>query len=205
MSLLQVRLIQSGQIYRHIVIVAETVIETTLTISPDKVSLPTLISTENIIAKINEAGFELAHEGIVQSIAHLVNSQYLPIAYTQWTNHTLDVEVLPITREQVAVYQEVCHIRSTVLETAKKTEQYKQQGMALAAKQSEDQAIERITENIKSNPNASTPGWGRKILKFLVATALPIIFESILGFSVHVLMASIFGGVFHVSKDFLGG
>lgn len=205
MSLLQVRLMQGGQIHGHIAIVAETVIETTLIIAPDKVSLPTLVSTENIIAKINEAGFELAHEKVVQSISHLVNSQYLPIEYTQWMNHTLEVEVLPITGEQVAVYQEVRRIRSTVLETAKKTEQYKQQGMNLEVRQSENQAIERITENIKSNPNASTPDWGRKILKFLVATALPIIFESMLGFSVHVLMASIFGGVFHVSKDFLIG
>lgn len=205
MSLLQVRLMQGGQIHKRMVIVAETVIETTFTISPNKVSLPTLISTENIIAKINEEGFELAHEKAVQSIAYLVNSQYLPIESTQWANHALDLDVLPITGEKVAIYQEVRYIRSTVLATAKKTELYKQQGMALEAKQSGDRAIDQITANIKSNPNASTPDWGRKILKFLAVTALPIILESMLGFSVHVLMASIFGGVFHVSKDFLVG
>ena len=166
--------------------------------SPDYVGLPTWISTENIIRQINDAGYELAgHVEIVEGskvdngvkqIAGLVNTYYIPTPIESWTDKSLNVEVAPLVEERRMIYQETIAIRDTIVQAANDVEYYESQGDRSRIKKVQDDTMMRIAKSAESKPNR----WGM-ILDILLKTAIPILFDKVVGIPLGAFVKSILG------------
>lgn len=156
---------------------AETVIETKLVVASGRASLPTLISVENIISHINNAGFELVFASEIDRISTLVNNYYLPIPTPSWQNKTLQLRVrkLSLSKSQ---YNEVRKIRTSVLNAADKVTHYENLNNHIKSKQEQDKVWENIARS-------KSPSWWQEnkaeIFRFITTTALSILIDSLLG------------------------
>jgi hypothetical protein len=73
---------------------ASDVIETTLTITSEAMSLPTLASVERVIGRLASVGLVLADDEEANRIAHLVNKKFLPIAQEKWKDQELRLHAM---------------------------------------------------------------------------------------------------------------
>jgi hypothetical protein len=75
-------------------VAASDVIETTLTITSDATSLPTLTSVERVIGRLANVGLVLADAKEANQIARLVNKKFLPIEQEKWKDQELRLRAM---------------------------------------------------------------------------------------------------------------
>ncbi|HEY1349474.1 MAG TPA: hypothetical protein VGF67_07620 [Ktedonobacteraceae bacterium] len=198
MSNITIQLTSAGHIRRVLSLRAEDLIVTDLTISSASASLPTLVSTENVIGQVNEAGFELVDPHVVHHISAVINTSYLPTAQAQWHDTTIALEVMPISQDNARLYQEIGYMRTTLIQSIQQARIYESQGDYRNVKAEQDRLVDSLQDHVQNRRS-----WWEKIPEFLLKTALPIVFKAFMGFSLHVLFASIFGAAFHVAPEYL--
>lgn len=75
-------------------VAAPDVIETTLTITSDATSLPTLASVERVIGRLASVGLVLADAEEANQIARLINKKFLPVEQEKWKDQELRLHVM---------------------------------------------------------------------------------------------------------------
>lgn len=75
-------------------VAASDVIETTLTISSDVTSLPTLASVERVIGCLANVGLVLADAEEANQIARMVNKKFLPVEQDKWRDQELRLRAM---------------------------------------------------------------------------------------------------------------
>jgi hypothetical protein len=75
-------------------VAASDVVETTLTITSDAASLPTLTSVERVIGRLASVGLVLADPEEANRIAHLVNKKFLPVEQEKWKDQDLRLQAM---------------------------------------------------------------------------------------------------------------
>lgn len=198
MSNLYIQLISAGQIQRVLSVKAEDTIITDLTISSASSSLPTLVSTENIVGQINDAGFELNNSNMVNKISNLINSYYLPTECALWHDMTIELDATLISYQNVGLYQEIGYMRGTVIQSIQKAQSYESQGNYAGVRVVQDDLVDSLRTRVQSKRS-----WWERIPEFLIKTAIPFVFSAFMGFSLHILFASIFGTAFHINPNYL--
>ncbi|MDQ2856995.1 MAG: hypothetical protein M3R68_11745, partial [Acidobacteriota bacterium] len=133
-------------------LLAQAVVETTLFVSPQRASLPTLVSTENVIASINNQGYELADSGEVEKIAGLINTYYLPTQKSLWQERTLDLRVSRMSSHDAEYYTEIQAVRNAVTKAARDVVIYESQSDFVSSKQAQDAAVIQIANSVESRP-----------------------------------------------------
>jgi hypothetical protein len=193
MSSLHLNLKETGQPSIMMSLTAQAVIETTLFLSPQRANLPTLVSTENIIAKINNHGYALADEGEIAKISKLVNNYYLPTEKSSWQDRSLDLNVARIPAQDSDYYKEIQNIRNVMTKAAHDIVDYENRNDYVQAKQAQDNALLQITHSVKAKRN----WWsGEKIFKFLAKTAIGAIVDTLLGIPISIVVGSALDGIF---------
>lgn len=197
MSTLSIQLIYAGRICSVLSVKAENLVITDLTISSATTSLPTLVSTENVVGQVNTAGFELATPQVVYQISSLINSYYLPTHRTLWRDMTIDLDVIPISEEHAGYYQEIGYMRGAVIQSIEQARSYEHQGNYMLIKKTQDTLVDSLQARIQSRRT-----WWKKIPEFLIKTALPFVFNAFMGFTLHALFASVFGAAFRLAPEY---
>lgn len=158
---------------------ADSFIETVLTVTPNKVFLPTLISTENIISFINEKGFELLNSEEAAKISTIVNLQYLSVPMSNWQDHNINIFVKKLSLSQTQ-YNEVKAIRKSVITSAHQVAYYENQNDFNSSKKVQDETLAVIEKSVKKQPS-----WWDKhrgdIYKFLLTTVIGTLVDAIIG------------------------
>jgi hypothetical protein len=198
MSNITIQLTSAGHIRRVLSVRAEDIIVTDLIISSASASLPTLVSTENVIGRVNEAGFELADSHVVHRISAVINTCYLPTTQALWHDTTIALEVIPISQENIRLYQEIGYMRATLIQSIQQARIYENQGDYPKVKAEQDRLVDSLQDHVQHRRS-----WWEKIPEFLLKTALPFVFKAFMGFSLHVFFASIFGAAFHTAPEYL--
>jgi hypothetical protein len=191
MSTLWLQLMQGAHQLYALPLTAESVIETTLTITPDWESLPKLVSIATITGKINDAGFELVSEQELDTIADLMTNYYIPTPKNTWRDRTLAVQVLPIAPEHRPHYEEIAQVRRIVIDTARDVDRYNAQRDTYNMRVAQDSMVDQVKEKVESNPS-----WWSKIPQLIVKTAISTLFDCIVGFPITTLVTSVLGGLF---------
>jgi hypothetical protein len=75
-------------------VAASDVIETTLIITSDAMSLPTLASVERVIGRLSSVGLVLADAEEANRIAHMVNKKFLPVEQEKWKDQELRLHAM---------------------------------------------------------------------------------------------------------------
>jgi hypothetical protein len=73
---------------------ASDVIETTLTVTSDAASLPTLTSVERVIGRLATVGLVLSDADEANRIAHLINKKFLPVEQDKWKDQELRLHTM---------------------------------------------------------------------------------------------------------------
>lgn len=160
------------------------VIVTDLFVSSSRATMPTLVSVERIVEQIQFAGFELAHEEEVQKIAELINPLYLVQPKENWRDGFLELVVGQIVAKQRPQIREVQSVRTSVLASVTEITECERRNDLPKIRASQDNAVESVTNSIRRNPH----WWERDIPKFLAKTAVPVLFNSILGIPLSVVI-----------------
>lgn len=198
MSTLRLYLIRAGETQHTLLLTAEVMIETTLSVTPGRASLPTLISVENIVGQINSSGYELGSRDEINKIASLVNTYYLPTTKSSWSDRELTISVVPIQPEYLDVYHEIQDIREEVIRSSRDVIYYEQRNNHDSARRAEDRAVECISTSIRKRRK----WWeGGTVIRFLFKTAIPIIFDALIGIPLSVLVRSILGRLIDAESD----
>jgi hypothetical protein len=191
MSTLTIQLFSSGILLETVYLPAEIVMEMTLTITPNWVGLPKLISIVNIIEKINDAGFELISEEEVDKIAELITHYYLPTPMNSWKDRDLKLEARRIPASSAELYQEVSYTRTKIKNTVRDVLWHDSEKDPSFATQAQDQLCEDLKNRVKTKPV-----WRTKVLDLLLKAAVTSLFDSFVGFPLHTLVAGVLGGIF---------
>lgn len=189
MSILCVNLEILGQSTITLNLNTQLVIETTLTVTPEFVSLPTLISVENIIEQINEIGFELSDKSEMDRIASLINNYYIPTPKASWQNKNMDIRVIKISISPEQ-YKELKNIRSSVKKMVQDVNYYERKGDSLRSKNAQDEAVMTIARSVEKKPS----WWKRnrgKLIKFIAKTAIGVLIDITIGIPLGTLVRSI--------------
>jgi hypothetical protein len=160
-------------------LVAESLIETDLQFTPNKVNLPTLISVEQILEQINDRGLEVVSFEESEKIASLIANYYLPILKSNWQNKaiTLNVKPLSLNNEQ---YQDVRKVRNSVINAAKQINYHQSQNNNAMVKRTQDDMANAIIQTVKRQPSWWDKNKG-EIFKYALNTTLNVIINSVLG------------------------
>jgi len=172
----------------NILIDAENVIETSLVIFPDHANLPTLISVERVIEKINDSGFELLNFDETSKIASLMTSYYLPNLKGTWTDQLLTIKgnTLSLNKQQ---YQEVQKVRQSVIDNTVKI--MKDHNNVAVIKQNQDNIAINIIDSVKKQPSWWDKNKG-DIFKFCLTTTLSVLINSVIGIPLgHIVSSAI--------------
>lgn len=191
MSTLRILLMQNGRNIDTLDIHAEDVLELTLTISPDWIGLPTLISMANIVGKINDAGFELLDSDESEKIAGLINSYYIPTSQDMWRDRSLQLQAMPVSSENAHFYGEsgeISQVRQIILHTAHEVVSLKNTDSIRVA---QDEMVEKIKVRVQNKP-----GWWSKLPALLLKTAVTTVFDSVIGFPLRTLVTHVLNGFF---------
>lgn len=165
----------------HLVMLSSlSVIETTLNITLDKASLPTLVSIENIICKINESGFKLVNSKEIDKIAKLVNGYYLVNEKSGWQDQSLNLNVIQISDRDAEIYDEIKKLRTQVMKLARDVAYYESKNDYAQSKQLQDNTLQKIADSVKSKPSWWDTNTG-KIVKFVGETTLNAIIDIVVG------------------------
>lgn len=189
MSTLNLHLREAGQLKTTLSLPARSTIETTLTVTPNRVNLPTLISVENIVEQINEHGFELIDSSEIDKIASLLHHKYLPIPIQSWKDADLDLQVgrISLSAEQ---YSEIGNIRGSVRKAARDVAHHETKGELVSSKQAQDAALMEIARSVEKKPS----WWERnrgKLLEFASRTAIEILFDTLFGIPLATFIRSV--------------
>lgn len=197
MSTLKLQLVEKRRIIYSLDLPAENVIEMTLTIGPNGIGFPKLISIANIVGKINDSGFELVNNQESNKIAELITNYYTPTLRALWVDMSLQLQVAPILPEHIPYYQEVANIRPVVIGTAREVDRYNAQQAYNGVREAQNRMVERIKEQVQGKPSL----WS-KMPELLMTTALTALFDSIIGFPLRTLITSVLGGFFDRRRSF---
>ncbi|MBK8129454.1 MAG: hypothetical protein IPK53_11330 [bacterium] len=173
---------------------AESVIETTLQVSPERASLPTLISIENIIGQINEKGYELASSDEINKIAGLINNYYLPNPVESWNDQHISVDANPILFEDIQHFSEIQKIRGSMIAAAHNVARFEVQQDYTSSKQVQDKAVISLARSVQ----ASRSWWDRnksKVLLFVGRTVLGVLIDSLIGIPLGRIVNSVLDGL----------
>lgn len=196
MSTLRILLMQDGRNINTLNLDTGDVLELTLTISPDWIGFPTLISMANIIGKINDAGFELLDADESKRIAGLINSYYIPTSQDMWRDRSLELQAMPVSSENAHFYGahgEISEVRQIVLNTAHEVVSLQNTD---SIREVQDQMVEKIKVRVQNQPS-----WWSKLPALLLKTAVSTVFDSIIGFPLRTLVTHVLKGFFGPNKD----
>ncbi len=194
MSNLRITLLNSNNTLSIINFLAESVIETTLQVSPERASLPTLISIENIIGQINEKGYELASSDEINKIAGLINNYYLPNPVESWNDQHISVDANPILFEDIQHFSEIQKIRGSMIAAAHNVARFEVQQDYTSSKQVQDKAVISLARSVQ----ASSSWWDRnksKVLLFVGRTVLGVLIDSLIGIPLGRIVNSVLDGL----------
>lgn len=194
MSNLRITLLNSNNTLSIINFLAESVIETTLQVSPERASLPTLISIENIIGQINEKGYELASSDEINKIAGLINNYYLPNPVESWNDQHISVDANPILFEDIQHFSEIQKIRGLMIAAAHNVARFEVQQDYTSSKQVQDKAVISLARSVQ----ASRSWWDRnksKVLLFVGRTVLGVLIDSLIGIPLGRIVNSVLDGL----------
>ncbi len=194
MSNLRITLLNSNNTLSIINFLAESVIETTLQVSPERASLPTLISIENIIGQINEKGYELASSDEINKIAGLINNYYLPNPVESWNDQHISVDANPILFEDIQHFSEIQKIRGSMIAAAHNVARFEVQQDYTSSKQVQDKAVISLARSVQ----ASRSWWDRnksKVLLFVGRTVLGVLIDSLIGIPLGRIVNSVLDGL----------
>ncbi|MCL1475028.1 hypothetical protein [Argonema antarcticum] len=190
MSHLHLFLYLPEQVYQFIKLPASSVIETTLTISSNKASLPTLVSVENIIKEINAKGFELENSDQINKISSLVNN-YLVTKQAIWQDQSLELNVTRISLQDENFYKEIQEFRNLTTNMVRQITYFENKNDSYNVKNVQDNAVKKLTEFVQSHPNWWDTKTG-KLFKFFGQTAITTIWQRCIGTAFDTLISSIF-------------
>lgn len=189
MSHLHLFLYLPEQVYQLLKLPASSVIETTLTISSNKASLPTLVSVENIINQINAKGFELANSDQINKISSLVNN-YLVTEEATWQDQALELNVTRISLQDEKFYKKVQEFRTLTTNMVRDIAYFENKNDSSNVKNVQDSAVKELTESVKNQQDWWDTQTG-KLFKFFGKTAITTIWESCIGIAFDTLINSI--------------
>lgn len=154
-------------------------IETTLTITPTSTSIPTLISVENIVKRINDVGLELSSADELLKIAGLVNNEYISRPTHEWVDQKI---ILHVNRRSLPreSYMEFDRMRGVVTQAA--------HTIAQAEACGDEQLVQACRQHTKHELQSivkEKPSWwqehGGEILKFAVTGMVGLLISSVIG------------------------
>ncbi|CBN53561.1 hypothetical protein OSCI_10028 [Kamptonema sp. PCC 6506] len=189
MSHLHLFLYLPEQVYQLLKLPTSSVIQTTLTISPNRLSLPTLVSVENIIQEINAKGFELANSNQIYKISSLINN-YLVTEKANWQDQSLELNVTRISLQDKEFYDEVKKVRDLATTMAKEVTYYEDKNDNDNVKKAKDNARKELAKSVKSQPKWWDTRTG-KLFIFLGKTAISTIWGRCIGTAFDTLIDNI--------------
>lgn len=188
MSTLRVSLMDGHSLICVTELVAEAVIDTTLKIGPERISLPTLVSVVNVVAKINEIGYALCDTSQEQKIAHLVNTYYLSTSMESWSDRYLIIGASRISDADLPLYNEVDRIREVVVDGARAVTIYENCDDFMGEKDVQDTIVDEVVVSIHNHRD-----WWDRMPGFLLRTGITVLLEAVLGIPLQAIVASVIG------------
>lgn len=169
MNTLYLDLYSGGNLIKTLKVPAQSVIETSLTITPNYAILPVLVSVENIVSVVNDAKYELRNEDEILKISEFVKSKFLLTPISSWQDHHLDLRVQPLTLSSEQ-YNEIQTIRNSVFNATQNLENPQQKQNVTAT----------VNRSMKKHPGWWDQNKG-EIFKFVATTTLSIILDTVFG------------------------
>lgn len=169
MSTLYLDLYSGGNLVMALKVPTQSVIETSLTITPNYAVLPVLVSVENIISVVNDATYELRSEDEILRISEFVKSKFLLTPMPLWQDHHLLLRVQPLTLTSEQ-YNEIQTIRNSVFSATQDIDNPQQKQIVTAT----------VNRSIEKHPSWWDQHKG-EIFKFVTTTTLGIILDAVFG------------------------
>lgn len=163
------------------VIPAEGVISTTVTVSESNTSLPTLTSVERIVGRISTLGIAVAEPKLLEKLAAIVNAHFLTVAPANWVDTDVHIKgELLNAPSDTASFRAVQSIRPPVLNAADTILRTNPEIGGQHRREQEARFLDSLTTVIRSERSA-WESWPGRVARFVGSTALAPIVTALIG------------------------
>jgi hypothetical protein len=158
----------------------EDIVSTNLVMAGSFTQLPTLTSVERIIARLSGLGLVLAQERETETLAELVNRNYLPVNPASWQNSRVELEVIQATIQDHAALSAINEIRGPILKTAETSVSAQIRKDLGSQRTAETALVDHISGIVRRDSNLWTSALA-KIMRFVARTVLESLVAGMIG------------------------